>query len=226
MKHILILIFLVFSINYSFAQNKRIETERFIYWQTGVKLHFEDYQKEIDSSAMIIMDRHGENLLSNIQIHAILDYSKKPRKIKKLKEQWYIAPVFCKKCSPIKEKDSLELLHENLYYDIAEYCSHRTRKMIAELEEKDMRYGFIASMFPGLINNMYNYMGEMFSSSGTEILIDKRPGAYEDWRKTVDELLEMTKEYATKSIDCKRFINDKPFSDEYKVSYEIYGRNL
>ena len=173
-----------------------------------------------------MLDKYDVGSMANVQIHAVLDYPKKARKIKTLKERWYIAPSFCKKCSPITYQDSIDLLQAQIYFDIAEYCARDTRKKIAELEKKNFGNGFIAASFPSLIDDMYNLMGQMFGSYGRDILINKVPGAYEDWRTKVDKLLNSTTDYATESNDCERFISKKPFSDDYMMSYEIYGKSL
>ncbi len=226
MKTSLIFFALITFSRLAFAQSDRLETDWFLYWQTGTKLTFNDYQREPDSTDLLMLNKYGVSSMANVQIHAVLDYPEKARKIRTLKEQWYLAPVFCKKCSPITKQDSSELLQAQIYFDIAEYCARVTRQKIAELEKRDLGNGFIAAAFPGLINDMYNQMGEMFGEYGRDILIDKFPDAFENWRLKVNELLDSTSEFATKSNDCTRFITNKPFSDEYIVSYEVYGKNL
>jgi hypothetical protein len=71
---------------------------------------------------------------------------------------------------------------------------------------------------------MYDLMMDMFSSYKREVIKEKQPNAYYEWRKTVNQLLESTKDYSTSEEECNRFITKKPFSDEYKVSYELYGK--
>lgn len=163
--------------------------------------------------------------MANVQIHSILDYPEKAHKIKKLREQWYLTPVFCKKCSPIIRKDSSDLLEAQIYFDIAEYCTRVTRQKIAEIEKENFGNGFIAAVFPGLVDEMYNMMGELFGSYGRDILIDNVPDAYNDWRSKIDELLSTTVDFATKPVECKRSIYKKPFSDEYRESFVVYGKN-
>jgi len=226
MKQFVLVILLSSAFGIAYPQTDRLETDWFLYWQPDTKIQFTDYQRQPDSSDLNMMTRHGTKSMANVQIHSILDYPKKTRKLKYLKEQWYFAPIFCKKCSPIMQEDSIDLLHAQVYFDIAEYCCRVTRKKIAELEKQNYGNGFIGALFPRLVDDMYKLMGEMFGSFGKEVLIDKKPGAYEEWRKSVNEMLEMTKNYATKPIECQRFINEKPYSDEYKESYAVYGKNI
>jgi hypothetical protein len=226
MNRLSIIVFLNLIFNFVFTQESRLETEKFLYWQTDTRLQFSDYQRSADSSDIAEMNKYDTKSLANIQIHSILDYPKKARKIKTLKEQWYLTPAFCKKCSPLIMQDSIELLQDQVFFDIAEYCTRATRIRIAELEKQNYGNSFIGAAFPGLIDKMYEMMREMFGSFGRAVIIEKKPGAYEEWRKSIDEMLEETKDYATRSIDCQRFINDKPFSDEYKVSYAVYGKDI
>jgi|BioPla2DNA2_1021312.scaffolds.fasta_scaffold14313_5 hypothetical protein len=226
MKQFVFVILLVSVLGKVYPQTDKLETDWFLYWQPNIKIQFSDYQRKPDSSDFIMMTKHGTKSMANVQIHAILDYPIKARKIKYLKEQWYLAPVFCKKCSPVIQEDSIDLLHAQVCFDIAEYCARVTRKKISELEKQNYGNGFIAALFPRLVADMYKLMGEMFGSFGSEVLIDKKPDSYKDWRKSVNEMLELTKDYATKPIECQRLINDKPYSGEYKESYAVYGKNI
>jgi hypothetical protein len=174
-----------------------------------------------------MFEKYKAKSLENIQIHAILDYPKKANQIKILHEKWFIAPIFCKVCSPLIQQDSAELQKAQIYFDMAEYCSRVTRKKIASLEMERLvkdSNGFIAAAFPGLIDKMYDLMADMFSSYRREVIVEKQPNAHNEWRKTVNQLLESTKNYSTSENECNRFINNKPYSDEYKVIYELYGK--
>lgn len=211
----------------AFSQSDRTENMDFIYWQPKTLIQFTDFHKTIDSVDLRILEKYKSKSLANLQIHAILDYPKNAGKIKTLKEKWYLAPVFCKECSPLKEQDSSELKTTQIYFDLMEYCTRVTRKKIANLETQKIvndSPGYIASAFPGLVDKMYDLMMDMFSSYKREVITEKQPNAYNEWRITVNQLLESTKDYSTSENECKRFINNKPFSNEYKVSYELYGK--
>lgn len=221
-----ILAFLISSSIY--AQTSRLENTTFIYWQSKTAIQFSDYKKLVDSIDLKDFEKYKSKSLENIQIHSILDYPKKVKQIKTLKEKWYLAPVFCKECSAIIAQDSSDLKRAQIYFDIAEYCSRVTRIKIANIKKMKTyndNIGFIAALFPGLVDKMYDLMIDMFSSYKREVEIEKQPNAQSEWRKTVDSLLDSTKEYSTSENECERFISDKPFSDEYKVSYELYGKN-
>ena len=218
--------YLITMFIYIQSQPNRLESINFLYWQNDIQLEFADFEKVPDSADLKMFETYSLKSAVNVQIHAVLDYPKKARKIKTLKEQWYIAPTFCKKCSPLIEEDSTELKIAQIYFDIAEYCARLTRIKINEIEKLDMGNGFVAANFPSRIEEMYKLMGEMFGSFGKQVLVDKKEGALENWRKSVDEMLKSTEDYSTSANECNRFINNQPYSDEYKISYEKYGRRL
>jgi hypothetical protein len=221
---ILILIFL--GINNLKAQNDRIESDGFLYWQFNTKISFIDFKHPVDSVGIKLCEEYGTKSLSNVQIHSVMDYPKKARKIKSLKEKIYFAPVFCKNCSMILEKDTNELKMAQMYFDIAEYCSRRARQNILQLDSLNEGNGFTATAFPGIVNHMYKMMGEMFGDFSRQVKIDKIPGAYDKWRSDCDKLLFETINFATTKKECMRFIKKKPYSEEYTESYAVYGQDI
>lgn len=218
-----ILISLLLINNIIKAQNERIETDSYLYWQNNSKINHSDFKKQIDSIGISMCEKYKTKSLANVQIHSIVDYPKKARKIKTLKEKIYFAPAFCKKCSMILEKDSNELKISQMFFDIAEYCSRRARLDIKKLDSLNHGNGFAAAAFPQIVDRMYKMMGEMFGGFGQQVIVLKKPGAYELWRSDCDKLLNETKDYATSKEECIRFIEKKPYSEEYKEVYSMEG---
>lgn len=226
MRQILFITAILFYIS-AFAQVDRTEQKELIFWQPKTSIQFSDFRKTIDSVDMKMFEKYKAKSLANLQMYAILDYPKNVRKIKTLKKKWYLAPVFCKECSALKEQDSVELKRTQLYFDIMEYCTRVTRKQITNMESQEAAknsQGFMAAAFPGLVDKMYDLMIEMFGSYKREVITEKQPNAHNEWRKTVNQLLESTKDFSTSENEYQRFRNNKPLSDDYKVSYELYGK--
>lgn len=221
-----ILMILFLGISNLKAQQGRLESERFLYWQVDTKISYDDFKQKPDSIGIKLCEKYGTKSLSNVQIHSILDYPKNARKIKTLKEKIYFAPSFCKECSMMVQKDSFELEMAQMYFDIAEYCSRRARQDVKYLDSLNYKNGFAAAAFPGIVDKMYKMMGEMYGAFGRQVSIDKKPGAYKKWRSDCDKLLIQTKDYATSNDECMRFINKKPYSNEYKETFSIYGRDI
>ena len=225
MKKIITTIILIISVFSVFSQNNRFETDDFIYWQPNTTLDFDDFTGEQNERGLELCKKYNLKFATNIQIHAILDVPKKKRYLRTMKEKMYICPVFCKNCSFYIEADTLELLQTQLLFDIAEYNTRLARIQMAELEKKSTTNLFVAALFPSIINKMYENMHEMFGSYINEVMINKKEGAYEEWKMLLEEGLKDTEEFATSEEECQRFINDEPFSTKYKTTYSVYGQN-
>ncbi|HNS43002.1 MAG TPA: hypothetical protein PKN22_09610 [Taishania sp.] len=106
-----VLLFVLCAILNSKKQSQQtiFETDRFLYWQNGTEINFDDFTLPIDSSGIKLCEKYGTNSLANIQIHSILDYPKNKRSLKTLDPKIYFAPSFCKDCSLLLQRDSSEL---------------------------------------------------------------------------------------------------------------------
>ena len=227
MKRIIsILILLMFVSKLVHAQQERLETNEFLYWHTNTTINYDDFKKPVDSIGIILCEKYKTKSLSNVQIHSILDYPKKAKKIQTLKVKAYFAPSFCKECSMLVQKDSSELKMAQMYFDIAEYCSRRARQIVKQLDSLHPGTDFVAALFPEIVDNMYKMMGEMFGAFGSQVKNEKNQEAFKKWRNDCDKLLAETKDFATKREECIRFINKVPYSTEYKESYAVYGKDI
>lgn len=57
-----------------------------------------------------------------------------------------------------------------------------------------------------------------------EVYIEKQEGAYDKWRKFIDEQLESLKEYATSDAEWQRFLKGEPILPDYvRVKNVISG---
>jgi hypothetical protein len=65
-------------------------------------------------------------------------------------------------------------------------------------------------------------MGAFFATVIRETLIEKKDSAYLSWRKTVDETLQQTSDYATQPTACYRFVLNEPIKG-YKMAKTIMG---
>jgi len=225
MKQILTIIFLLAIFSNVFSQNNRLENENFLYWQPNTTFDFEDFVGEQNERGLELCKKQNLKFATNIQIHAILDVPKKRRYLKTMKEKMYICPAFCKNCSFYIEADTVELIQNQLLFDIAEYNTRLARIQMAEFEKKATANLFVAALFPSIINRMYENMHDMFGAYINEVMIDKKEGAYEEWKKLLEEGLKDTEEFATSEEECQRFLNDEPFSTKYKTTYSVYGQN-
>ena len=216
-KEFLLLFLSVIQISV-FAQ--KTEDENNLYWQSDRKINFSDYQSKSDTNCIKYNERYGLKMSSSIGFRWVVDV---PKRWRGKMDKAYIAPVFCKNCSCILSEDSMALKTDRLLFDITEILSRNIRKELDEFQ-RATNVDNVNEMFFTTIKNKWDELrGDFFATVIREILIEKQEGAYEKWRKKVDEILEKRKEYATKPEDCFRFIAGKPIEKGYKKAKSIMG---
>ncbi|MDR2835738.1 MAG: hypothetical protein LBV69_05995 [Bacteroidales bacterium] len=219
-RFFLVLILCVISIKLKSQTEYPTENKRDIYWQHCTKINFSDYQSQNDEKCLKYKEKYGTNTVASIGFRAIVDI---PKKWGKNSDKLYLAPVFCKNCSCILSEDSLSLLVDRLMFDVAEIFARKIRKELLELQDT-MKINNTYSMFFTTIHNKFEE--EMLDYCGTvliDVLIEKKDSAYIEWRKTVDNFLQQTEDYATRPEDCYRLVLGKPIEKGYKMAKTIMG---
>jgi hypothetical protein len=209
----------------SIAQTNYItENEEFIGWQPNVEFTFEDFQADLDSSHLRLCNKYDYSTISNIQIYAYLDVAKKKRQRRRKMEEVYIAPVFCKKCSYAAKEDSIELKQDQIYFMIAEFASRVGRMHFDSLSLKvPNSTGILSISFMTIKNEIRDIQTELNASYGRDLLVDKKPEAYEEWKTRMNELLEQTEKYATTPKECHRIITRQPVVEGYILAPRLIG---
>lgn len=217
--------FILLVLNDAIAQTNYItENEEYIGWQPGVSFEFKDFKAEPDSNFLKLCSKYDYSTITNIQIYAYLDVPEKKGQRKRKMEEVYIAPVFCKRCSFAKEENLIELRQDQIYFMIAEYAARVGRMSIDSLITQSPRStGLLTIMFMTLKNDIIEHQRKMNAAYGRDILVYKKPGAYEEWSAKLAELLDETKAYATKPTDCHRIITGKPLTDGYILAPRVIG---
>ena len=197
------------------------EDEKDIYWQPNTEISFTHYQAKTDTACVKYYDKYGLQMSSSIGIRGVVDVPTKKRQLDKS----YFAPVFCKNCSCILSEDSLCLKVDRLLFDMAEICARNARKELLELHSHgNMKADNTNTMFFTSVKNSWDEkMQSFFGSAIREILIEKKDGAYVEWRQMADELLQQTESYATRPEDCYRFVLGEPIEKGYKMAKTIAG---
>ncbi|MDH8701938.1 hypothetical protein M2138_001290 [Dysgonomonadaceae bacterium PH5-43] len=216
-KTIILFILCVFSVSLCAQQT---ENENDLYWQPDRKITFSDYQSESDTICVKYNKKYGMQMQSSIGFRWVVDV---PKKRKGKIDKGYLVPVFCKNCSCILSEDSLGLKTDQLLFDITEVCARNARRELDAFQQSGNIDNPNEMFFVSVKNKWEENKSSFFATAIREILIEKQEGAYEKWRATTDELLEKTKEYATKPEDCYRFIVGKPIEKGYKKAKNIVG---
>jgi hypothetical protein len=203
-----------------FLKAQKTENEKEIYWQPDRKIEFSDYQSNSDTNCVKYNKLYDIHMQASIGFRYVVDI---PKKWKGKIDKGYIVPVFCKNCSCILKEDSLELKVDRLLFDITELCARNVRREINDFQKAGNIDNPNEMYFTSVKNKWEEERKLFFAGAIQEILLKKEEGAYEKWRKTTDEMLDKTKEYATKPEDCYRFILGKPIEKGYKMAKNIVG---
>ena len=196
------------------------ETKKDLYWQPERKIEFSDYQSISDDDCVKYNKMYGVHMQASIGFRWAVDV---PKKWNGKIDKGYIVPVFCKNCSCILSENSLELKTDQLLFDITEICARRARIDLNNFQ-KEMNIDNPNSMFFTSVRSKWEEnKRKFFGAVINEILLEKQEGAYEKWRKSTDELLEETKDFATKPEDCYRIVLGKPIEKGYKKAKSITG---
>lgn len=222
--------FILFSIIVSTVngQNQlQMEDKNNVYWQPDVKISYLHFQSESDEDCIRYNKQYGFTMSATIQLQGVVDIPKshRSRKIKKRKgnDKVYLSPVFCMDRSCILFEDSIELEVHQLLFDVAEMCSRGARKELYEIQ-KEMNINNVNAMFFTTVKNSWEEkMRGTWASIYQDVLIQKKDGAYMEWRILIDELLEANNDFATQPNDIKRLILGQPIEQGYVQAKSIMG---
>ena len=216
---VIVLVLCMASIKLSAQTGYPTENANNIYWQSGAQIDFSDYQSPTSESCIKYNEQYGLTMSSSIGFRGIVDVPKRKGKY----DKFYLAPVFCRNCSCILSEDSLCLSVDRLLFDITEVCVRGARKELLELRETMNSDNTYTMFFTTVKNTWEEKMWSFFGTIIREVLIEKKEGAYVEWRQTVDEILQQTELYATQAEDCYRFVLGKPIEKNYEMAKTIAG---
>jgi len=217
-----------FIVSIAIGQNQEMtEDEDNLYWQPDVKIDFSHFQSESDADCIEFNEKHGVKMSPNIQLEGIVDIPKshRSRKIEKRigDDKAYLAPIFCKDCSCILSKDSIELEVTQLLFDVAEMCSRGARKELIETKEEMNINNVNAMFFTTVINTWDERMRGTWASIYQDVLIQKKDSAYMEWRQLVDELMEDNSDFSTQPYEIERLLLGEPIEEGYVQAKAIMG---
>jgi hypothetical protein len=220
-----IIIILIFLVSIScFGQIKYVtEDNEHIFWQPSIKLKYNDFIGDTTKELMDLCRKYNLTAISYADIWSILDVPKKKKDRKKKLEKVYFAPCFCKTASFAISKDTMQIAIQAVYFDICELAARWARRRLQNLQDSLKGYGILYIMYSSVEGEMEEQKTKMFMAYTKEVIYDKKPGAFESWRKFYDEMLEKTKQWATKPEECYRFITTKPIEPGYEKSPMIVG---
>ena len=218
---------LIGKVNISFGQEIQVSTESqtHIYWQPNRTLTEKDFQGDgtLNPKFVKYCDDFDLCTMASIGVFAVLDIPKKKRKRGELIEKAYFAPAFEKSTSYILRLDSLGIEKQKVVFDIFEVSARFARQQLQQLQDSVGGYGMIYLMFKSVEARAIEMRKSLVDSYTKDVYIDKKEGAYLEWRERVDKLLFDSKEYATKPEDCYRFVKNEPIDENYMMAKTVVG---
>ena len=113
---------------------------------------------------------------------------------------------------------------QQMFFDITELFARKARQEFISLRDSmGYAYGIYWSMYATVMSDICVRRNKMIDKYMMEVILYNKEGAYDKWRKQVDELLIEMKDYATKPEDCIRFLVGKPLTDDYIMSPDYLG---
>jgi len=209
----------------SFAQvNYPTHDDAYIFWQPGITLTYNDFRG--DTVGGKYTERHKEIGLQAqpyIGIWSILDVPKKKKDQGRKLEKVYIAPAFDKTASYVITNDTMQMAIQQVHFDIAETWARWARQQLSKYQDSMKGYGVALTMYSTVIKDAKAGYEQMKIAYTKDVIVDKKQGAFEKWRKIVNDQLNETNLWATKPEDCYRFITRKPIDKEYEEAPFVVG---
>jgi hypothetical protein len=194
-----------------------------IFWQPGIKLTINDFKGDTAGRYKESYKSVGIKAMGYIGIWSILNVPKKKKDRGNKLEKVYIAPAFDKAASYIFSNDPTQTSIQEVYFDIAETWARWGRKQLQSYQDSMRGYGTLYIMYSTVIKDMKAGQKEMNDAYTRDVIIEKKIGAFERWRKIIFDKLSETNLWATKSEDCYRFLIDKPIDSDYEQSPTVLG---
>jgi hypothetical protein len=194
-----------------------------IFWQPDLKITLNDYKGDSTKEVMAILRKYDFSASASVGIWTVLDIPKKKNERGKKLEKAYFAPAFERTTSFTLTNDTLEIVKQNLYFDICEIWARWARKELQSIQDTMKSYGSISIMYTTIKKEMNDKKVEMYRSYFKDVFINKKEGSFQLWRDEVHKTLNNSTEWATKPEECYRLMSKKPIDDSYIMAPTLIG---
>lgn len=194
-----------------------------IFWQPDVKLTSKDYQGQPTNNVEELMNKYNFSASASVGIWSILDIPKKKKDRLKKFEKVYFAPAFEKTTSFTKSDDSLQIVMQNLYFDICEVWARWARKELKSYQDTMKATGTLSIFYMTVKQKMNDNRLTMYRMYFKDVFIDKKEGAFAKWRQEIDKELADLNQWATAPEECYRLMLQRPIDDEYIQAPKVVG---
>jgi len=221
----IILLLIGFIINSTGQEKYLTESSTHIFWQPERQLTKSDFQGNGTDNPKCLKYCENHDLCTSafVGLFAVLDIPKKKGKRGKLIEKAYFAPAFEKHTSYILNNDTAGIKKQEVVFDIYELSARFARKQLNHFQDSIPGYGITTIMFKTVQSRANEMQTSLIDNYSQDLYINKRKGAYKEWREKINELLYDSREFATTPEDCYRFIINEPIESDYVKAKKIVG---
>ena len=186
-----------------------------IFWQPNVTLTFSDYLADTTQERIKDMKEYGYTASASLGIWSILDIPKRKRDRHTKFEKIYFAPAFERTTSCALADDSVQLAIQKTLFDINELSARWARRKLYTLRDETNSTGAMSIMYLSVKDEMEAQNQKMVYSFIKQVIISKEEGSFQEWRKTIDDLLLETSKWATTAEECYRLMTGQPIDKDY-----------
>ena len=207
------------------------ENDKHIIWQPGVKLTFDMFQNtQPNAHDLAVIEKEHRHSLPYLGFWKVLDVPKKKSGWRKgVKEHPYFCAAFSKFQSFVVVRDSFDLEVAQMQWDILELGTRRSRMILdslqtaAEAEAGGPVTGLISIYFYTAAKIGEELYQGFMKTVLTEAAIPRDHEKLLNHRQFVDEMLNLTSEFATSPEEAWRFLSNKPVQSDLKMPENIIG---
>jgi len=228
MKNLLTILILLLFAQSGFGQqntqNDSVRNETHIFWSDTYIIQIEDFKDTITTiKSRGYCEKYNLCWGAFTGLFSIMDIPQKKRDKKVKEEIIYIAPAFEVNQSYRLTSDSMDYLKQVIVFDMYELAARKCRIELDSIYQKIPAIGTKGLVFKSIESKIQEELGNMVLLYTQEVYIMKEEGAFEKWRKLIDELLNQTEYYKTTAQDRLRFIKKEPIEIGYIEAKTVIG---
>lgn len=175
-----------------------------LFWQSQNQIAYNDYKLPVTSGGI-----HAE-----IALWTVLDLPLNIQKLHPSQMRVYLAPVCHRLYSRADTNDVSKIAVDNILFDILEVSAREARIKIANLPDSVMDAIALSETFKAIVLTMHENRLRMIRAFKKEYRLNKEKAVH-DWQHKLKQDIGTTVEWATKPVECYRFILNQPLAENY-----------
>lgn len=177
----------------------------YVFWQTEYQLEAGDYKNT----------GGYKGVYAEIALWTVLDLPGKTEVLTPKQMKFYIAPVCNRYRSYADKKDKVLFATNAIYFDILELSARSARVKLANLQDSAVSAEALSNVFKKIVLEMHEDRLRMTRKFHKEMLRDDKEGTLTTWQEKLKQELNNTAQWATRPIDCYRFLQNHPLEKDY-----------